>query len=100
MLTIFKRFGGIFLFLLLTSTLYAKTMHDSKGVEIKSLFNAGKAKYVIRFEHIFSDTLYIPHGSELKFEGGKLDGPIVFNQTKISGKPNVSTQLLFRRLYI
>lgn len=75
-------------------------MHDSKGVEIKSLFNAGKAKYVIRFEHIFSDTLYIPHGSELKFEGGKLDGPIVFNQTKISGKPNVSTQLLFRRLYI
>ena len=53
MLTIFKRFGGIFLFLLLTSTLYAKTMHDSKGVEIKSLFNAGKAKYVSKHSIAF-----------------------------------------------
>lgn len=71
------------------TTSFANTYYDIKDDNLNHLFQAGKAKYVIRYEHQFEDTLFIPQNSELLFDGGCLSGPIVFNNTKLSGKVNL-----------
>lgn len=67
----------------------AQPIHDSKDSNINALFKNGKAKYVISFHHTFQDTLRLPHGCELSFEGGSLTGPIVMNNTKLCGRVNL-----------
>ncbi|MBP5713826.1 MAG: right-handed parallel beta-helix repeat-containing protein [Prevotella sp.] len=64
------------------------TYYDTKKGSVHQLFKKGQGKYVLRYTHKFSDTLYIPHGCEVRFKGGRLTGPVVFNATKLSG--NVS----------
>lgn len=61
------------------------TIYDTERGDIYKLFESEKAKYVIRYAHQFTDTLRVPYGCELMFEGGSLSGPIVFNETKLSG---------------
>lgn len=75
--------------LMTTTALALPTYYDTADGNISKLFEAGKGKYVIRFVHQFEDTLCIPFGSEVKFEGGRLTGPIVFNATKLSGTVNL-----------
>lgn len=60
--------------------------HDTDDADMRILFMAGKAKYVIRYNHTFSDTISIPPGSVIMFDGGSLKGPIIFNQTSLKGK--------------
>ena len=67
----------------------AQTIHDSKDGNINALFKNGNTKYVISFHHAFKDTLRLPNGCELVFEGGSLSGPIVMNNTKLSGRVNL-----------
>ena len=67
----------------------AKTIYDSPDAYIKNLFKEARTKYIIRFNHTFSDTLKVPIGCELSFDGGSLSGPIVFKETKLSGKVNL-----------
>ena len=74
----------IFVFM---STLFAeaKTVYDKPDVSILQLFNKGKSKYIIQYVHQFRDTLRVPYGCEIQFEGGQLCGPIVFDNTTLSG---------------
>ncbi|MBQ8656641.1 MAG: right-handed parallel beta-helix repeat-containing protein [Prevotella sp.] len=65
------------------------TYYDTAGCNVNKLFKSAKARYVIRYAHQFSDTLRIPHGCEVRFRGGRLTGPIVFDATKLSGKVNM-----------
>lgn len=60
--------------------------HDTDDADMRILFMAGKAKYVISYNHTFSDTISIPPGSVIMFDGGSLKGPIKFNQTSLKGK--------------
>lgn len=80
-----KFFQFLFLFVpLCTSAM--KVVHDTPGMEIHDVFLAGKAKYVLSYSHQFNDTLIIPNGSVLKFDGGSLNGPIKFNRTSLKGE--------------
>ena len=77
----------VFLGLFLSMTAMASSTHyDTSSGDIAQFFNAGKGKYIIRYVHSFTDTLYIPQDSEVRFKGGRLSGPIVFNNTKLSGR--------------
>lgn len=67
----------------------APTYFDKKGGRVHQLFKARKAKYVIRYVHKFNDTLYVPRDCEITFKGGRLMGPIVFADTKLSGRVNL-----------
>lgn len=79
----------LLLSLLNFASIEAQTIFDSKDGNIQMLFQQGKAKYVIRYNHQFTDTLFVPNGSEVSFEGGRLSGPIVFNKTMLSGQVNL-----------
>ena len=68
---------------------YAKSICDSFGIDISGFIVHSGVKYVLRYDHIFTDTLFIPDNCEIKFEGGSLSGPIVFNNTKLSGDVNI-----------
>ena len=65
------------------------TYYDTANGNVHQLFKKGRGKYVLRYTHKFSDTLYIPSKSELKFCGGRLSGPVVFSSTKLSGSVNL-----------
>ena len=67
----------------------AATYYDTKNGSVHQLFKKGRGTYVLRYAHTFSDTLLIPRGSEVKFSGGRLAGPVVFNATKLSGRVNL-----------
>lgn len=67
----------------------AKTIIDSEAKNIHALLKNSRAKYVIRNFHQFKDTLYIPQGCYMFFEGGSLSGPIVFDDTKLGGQVNL-----------
>lgn len=67
----------------------AQTIYDIKDGNINTLFKNEKTKYVINFHYVFEDTLRLPDGCELFFEGGSLSGPIVLNNTKLSGRVNL-----------
>lgn len=65
------------------------TYYDTERGSIHQLFKKGQGKYVLRYTHKFSDTLNIPHGCEVRFKGGRMIGPVVFNATKLSGNVNL-----------
>ena len=67
----------------------AKTLYDTERCNIQNLFSIKKSLYVIRYSHVFSDTLKVPCNCEIRFDGGGLCGPIVFNDTKLSGTVNL-----------
>lgn len=67
----------------------AKTIIDYEAKSIHALLKNGMATYVIRNFHQFKDTLYIPQGCNMVFEGGGLSGPIVFDNTKLGGQVNL-----------
>ncbi len=73
--------------ILVTTSLigFSKTIYDTVNCNVQSLFSVEKALYVIRYSHAFCDTLVVPRNCELRFEGGSLSGPIVFNKSKLSG---------------
>lgn len=79
----------IFGILLSTKVTATPIYYDTANCNINQLFKAGKGKYVIRYAHQFDDTLCVPYGSEVRFKGGRLVGPIVFNNTKLSGSVNL-----------
>ena len=85
-----KRELLLLLFLLLCFvSVDGKTIYDSKDCNIKTLIQRENTKYVIRYNHYFNDTLFVPNGCEILFEGGKLSGPVVFNDTMLSGHVNL-----------
>lgn len=75
--------------LLIAIPALSKTIKDTKEGDVIALFKAGKSKYVIRYEHVFKDTLFVPQNSEISFEGGRLSGPIVFQNTCLKGNVNL-----------
>lgn len=77
-----------FLGLFLSMTAMAGSTHyDTASGDIAQLFTTGRGKFVISHAHTFTDTLRIPQGSELRFKrGGRLAGPVVFSDTKLSGR--------------
>ena len=66
-----------------------EVVNDTPEVEIHKLFQSGKARYVLRYSHQFIDTLQVPSGSEILFDGGQLSGPIIFYETNLSGIVNL-----------
>lgn len=62
-----------------------KTIYDSPHTKINNQLKFEQCKYFISFSHIFSDTLFMPKNCELVFNGGSLSGPIVLNNTLLSG---------------
>lgn len=58
---------------------------DSEKCNVYELFSCKNATYIISFTHQFNDTLFVPYGSIIKFIGGKLSGPIKFDNTLLSG---------------
>lgn len=83
-----RLFLSLFLFLFVTS-LGAASFNDADNCDFLKLFQNGKGKYNIRYHHHFSDTLYIPDGCELYFDGGSVSGPLVFTNTRLSGSVNL-----------
>lgn len=79
----------LFFFSLIAFSTEAKTVYDSPQGGIKELFNAGKAKYIIRYAHQFRDTLRVPLNSEIHFKGGQLSGVLIFQETKLTGDVNL-----------
>ncbi len=67
----------------------AKVVYDNVNDDIHALISQKNTKYVLRYFHEFKDSLYIPRGCELRFNGGSLRGPIIFNKTKLSGSVNL-----------
>lgn len=88
-MTVLKRLVCTYAVLLCSIIVGAETVYDMPKCNLQSLFKAGKSKYVLRYAHQFSDSLIVPYGSEIVFEGGKLSGPIFFNNTKLTGKVNL-----------
>ena len=76
-------------FIYMTLSMAGRTIYDAPKVNISDLFSVERARYVICSNHVFSDTLFIPFGCELRFKGGSLSGPIVFDNTKLSGDVNL-----------
>lgn len=66
-------------------TCQGKVVFDTADEDIHALMSQKKATYVLRYTHEFEDTLFVPVGCVLRFNGGSLAGPIVFNETKLSG---------------
>lgn len=62
------------------------TYVDNEGVNLTEFFSRENASYVIKYHHVFSDTLFLPSNSKLYFKGGSLTGSIVFNDTKLCGR--------------
>lgn len=58
---------------------------DEKYKDISQLFTKEGAIYLLKNDHKFSREITIPRNSEIVFEGGSLCGPIIFNDTKLSG---------------
>lgn len=77
------------IFLLLCLPLKANTIRDSRKCNIHKLISIRQATYDIYYDHVFSDTLYIPKGCTIKFKGGRLSGPIVFSETFLAGSVNL-----------
>lgn len=75
--------------LIYTMTSVSKTIYDALGVNVQELFHESGTKYVIRYQHVFSDSLRLPPDCELCFEGGSLTGQIIMNRTTLSGKVNL-----------
>lgn len=67
----------------------SKIIYDSPDEVIHRLFEEARTKYVIRYSHYFTDTLKVPVGCELYFDGGSLSGPVVFAGTKLNGRVNL-----------
>lgn len=89
---IHKFFRSVIIVIGLLASVSAKavpTYFDSANCNIYQLFKAGKGRYVIRYIHQFDDTLHVPRGCELFFRGGSLIGPVMFNNTKLSGSVNL-----------
>lgn len=71
------------------SSLSATNKYDSPHGKVQQLFNKKNNSYTIRYNHTFTDTLRIPNNCKIVFKGGSLRGPIEFNNTKISGIPDM-----------
>lgn len=84
-----KKYIILFISLFMVYHTDAKTIIDSEAKSIHALLKNSRAKYVIRNFHQFKDTLYIPQGCYIFFEGGGLSGPIVFDDTKLGGQVNL-----------
>ena len=72
--------------------------YDTPDIDVRKLFNKPDAKYVIGYQHSFADTLSIPPDCELVFNGGSLSGPIIMNDTKLSGIVNLKGSTLIGRV--
>lgn len=83
------RFALSILVLVISHNGLAKAIIDSPDSNLQKLFHETRTKYVIRYHHTFIDTLTIPEGCELAFDGGSLSGPIKFVETKLSGRVNL-----------
>lgn len=68
---------------------YGIVYRDENNEKLEKFFSRENAKYIIRYKHVFKDTLVIPINSELVFEGGSLSGPIYFNNSELSGNVNL-----------
>lgn len=75
--------------LLLPQLVLAAVKSDSKNMRIEFFFNSGNTTYIINYPHTFSYPITIPKGCEIRFQGGSLKGPIVFNDTKLTGFVNL-----------
>lgn len=81
------RFIVFFSFVLFgETTIYAedKELSIVKN-DIESLFAKDGEKYWISYDYTFSDTLFVPRNSVLIFNGGSLSGPVVFDNTMLTG---------------
>lgn len=65
------------------------TVYDSVDGQLHQLFSVKGRMVIIRYHHTFEDTLFVAENCEILFRGGSLKGPIVFNNTKLSGDVNV-----------
>lgn len=84
-----RRIVALFCLIYSLCPLFSKTVYDYEGCSIIDLFSNKNTKYIIQYNHHFIDTIIIPRGSELHFDGGSLVGPIVFDDTKLSGFVNL-----------
>ncbi len=82
------------LFYLSPSNCLAKTYYDSPKTSINKMVRNSGDKYIISYPHSFSDTLFIPKDCELYFNGGSLSGPIVLNNTLLTGSVNLKGSTL------
>lgn len=56
---------------------------------VHRLMETPNTTYVIERDYMFKDTLVIPNNCELRFRGGTMHGPIIFNNTLLSGNVNL-----------
>lgn len=91
-----KKHVLLFLFLsfLIPTNSLAKIYYDSPKMSINRMMRNTGGKYIISYPHSFSDTLFIPKDCELYFNGGSLSGPIVMNNTLLTGLVNLKGSTL------
>lgn len=89
-----KRLLLIFVSTFFSSVSWCRTYHDTEGMNVKDFFVEKGATYVISYSHSFKDELYLPKNIILKFKGGTLSGPIVFNKTCLEGDVNLKGSIV------
>lgn len=93
-----QRLFLLFVALAISFDVVSKTVYDSVDNDLENLIQCGGTRYVIQYRHVFVDTLTIPLGCELFFDGGSLSGPIIFSETKLSGNVDLKGSSLFGRI--
>lgn len=87
-------FLKLLLFLILPQVVFAATKKDSENTRIESFFNEENTVYIINYPHTFSSSISIPKGCEIRFQGGSLNGSIVFNDTKLTGSVDIKGSVI------
>ena len=62
---------------------------DKDNQPLEDLFKEKNTKYIIRYYHSSKDTINIPEGCEIYFDGGHLSGFFIFNNTILTGRVNL-----------
>lgn len=60
-------------------------VEDKQNSDLRRLMTKANRTYIIRYNHTV-DSLIVPEGSQIYFEGGSISGKIFFSNTYLSGK--------------
>lgn len=68
-------------------------VQDNLNSDLRDLISKGNTTYIIRHKHKV-DSITIPKGVQLHFDGGSIEGKICFKDTYLSGKVNLCCSVL------
>jgi hypothetical protein len=72
-----------------------KNMAASKNVLTQAMVGSANTRYIIQYDYdLNGETITVPEGCTLDFQGGSIsNGKIIFNDTELSGRINMSIEV-------